>query len=80
MNLFTWIRDGVKRAVLSGVSDAVEHIGSPSETDEAGQRFLALLRDPPRIDVRSAEPQPQARKRLGRSLEQIANSASPATP
>ena len=33
-NFFQWIQDGVKRAVLLGVSDAVNTIGSPDTSGE----------------------------------------------
>lgn len=75
MNFFAWIREQVRRAVLMGVSDAVEHLGSPSPEDEAGQRMLATLRQAPAIEAKPAEAA-SPRKRLGRSLEQIARPAT----
>ena len=33
-NFFGWIRDGVRDAVLLGVSDAVDEIGAPLEGSE----------------------------------------------
>ena len=44
MNFFAWIRDGVRHAVLLGVSDAVGDIGTPIEGDDIGQRLLQTLR------------------------------------
>ncbi len=44
MNFFNWIRDGVRHAVLLGVSDAVGDIGTPTEGDDIGQRLLQALR------------------------------------
>ena len=78
MNFFVWIRESVKRAVLLGVSDAMEQIGTPSEGDEASQKLLASLRQHAAIE---AQPLPTAgsRKRLGRSLNQITTQARPAT-
>jgi hypothetical protein len=78
MNFFMWIRESVKRAVLLGVSDAIEQIGPPTEGDEGTQRLLASLRQHVAL-----EGQPGAgasgRKRLGRSLNQIQAQSRPAT-
>lgn len=65
-NVFDWIREGVKRSVILGVSDAMEAIGSP-DGDEAHTRLRQLL--PTTADT--TEPALAAggkRKRLGRSL------------
>jgi hypothetical protein len=71
MNFFNWIRDGVRHAVLLGVSDAVGDIGTPVEGDDISQRLLEALRSnqPAIADARSPDRSP--RKKLGRSLEQI---------
>ena len=44
MNFFTWIRDGVRQAVLLGVTDAVADIGTPREDDDISHRLLERLR------------------------------------
>ena len=65
-NLFDWIREGVRRSVMLGVSDAMEAIGNPDGDD--GRARIAHL-----LNV-AAEPTEPAlagaakRKRLGRSL------------
>jgi hypothetical protein len=65
-NLFDWIREGVKRSVILGVSDAVEAIGSPGG-DDARERLANLL--PPVESAASAALGGAGkRKRLGRSL------------
>ena len=71
MNFFSWVRDGVRQAVLMGVSDAVSDIGTPPEGDDISLRLLEALRNgqPVIADARSSER--GARKKLGRSLEQI---------
>lgn len=73
MNLFSWIRDGVRQSVLLGVSDAVEQLGTPPSTDElhpsvAG--FLNSTRAPesPRMTSPTGA-NPKSRKRLGKSLK-----------
>jgi hypothetical protein len=76
MNFFNWVRDGVRQAVLLGVSDAVGDIGTPPEGDDIGQRLLQALRtgQPTLPDARSSDRAPR-NKKLGRSLEQIQASA-----
>jgi hypothetical protein len=82
MNFFTWIRDGVRQAVLLGVTDAVSDIGTPRENDDISHRLLESLRSGgPSIahDVEAGNPtRPPQRKKLGRSLEQIQASAAKA--
>ena len=68
-NLFDWIREGVKRSVILGVSDAVEAIGSPAG-DNARERLAGLL---PPVEAAGAPAlggtaTATKRKRLGRSL------------
>jgi hypothetical protein len=77
MNFFTWIRDGVRQAVLMGVTDAVGDIGTPTEGDDISQRLLQALRtsQPTVIESHSTE-QRTSRKKLGRTLEQIQAKAS----
>ena len=67
LNMFDWIRQGVKQSVILGVHDAMEAIGSP-EGDDARQRLAALL--PPAEPAEPAAVGATAgkRKRLGRSL------------
>jgi hypothetical protein len=72
-NVFDWIRAGVKRSVILGVSDAMEAIGSP-DGDEAHARLAALL--PATAEV--TDPAIGAggkRKRLGRSLRDFDGAA-----
>ena len=68
-NMFDWIRDGVKRSVILGVSDAMEAIGSPDGEDVRARLALHL---PAAADA--SEPAlagAAKRKRLGRSLRDI---------
>ena len=67
-NLFDWIREGVKRSVIQGVSEAMESIGSPAG-DEGAARLAPLL-------AMNEVAQPALagsakRKRLGRSLRDV---------
>ena len=72
MNFFAWIRDGVRQAVLLGVSDAVGDIGTPHEGDDISQRLLQAMRSgQPIIAEARSSTERVSRKKLGRSLEQI---------
>lgn len=81
MNFFTWIRDGVREAVLLGVTDAVADIGTPREDDDISHRLLETIRSGSAALPHEAETNPNRspqRKKLGRSLEQIQASAAKA--
>jgi hypothetical protein len=72
-NVFDWIRAGVKRSVILGVSDAMEAIGSP-DGDDAHTKLTQLLP----ATAESAEPALAGggkRKRLGRSLRDFEGGA-----
>lgn len=74
INFFTWIREGVKQAVLHGVNDAVGHLGAHHENDDMPQRLLEVIRNSDAASSATtrveATPKP---KKLGRSLDQIVN-------
>jgi len=72
MNFFHWIRDGVRHAVLLGVSDAVNDIGTPAQGDDIGRRLLEAAQNRPALgkETPATSDRPQ-RKKLGRSLQQI---------
>jgi hypothetical protein len=71
VNFFSWVRDGVRQAVLMGVSDAVGDIGTPPEGDDISQRLLQAIRNnQPTIEATHSHER-SGRKKLGRSLEQI---------
>jgi hypothetical protein len=80
LGLFNWIRDGVKQSVLLGVSDAIDTIGSPDENRSLNPAMLSFAKQPlamqaeARIDEPAQRKIPGAsgRKRLGRSLSDIA--------
>jgi hypothetical protein len=80
LGLFNWIRDGVKQSVLLGVSDAIDTIGSPDENRSLNPALLSFAKQPlamqaeARIDEPAQRKLPGAsgRKRLGRSLSDIA--------
>ncbi len=70
-NFFEFVRDGVKQAVLLGVSDAVEHIGTPLNGEEIQDRLNEGM--PARLTAGSSRGGSK-RKRLGRSLKEIETS------
>lgn len=78
INLFQWIRDGVRHSVLQGVTDAVEQIGTPPTNDNLSLRLGEYLRstatEPPQ---RMSGPTQMQRKRLGRTLKDLNPQVSP---
>ncbi len=80
LGLFNWIRDGVKQSVLLGVSDAIDTIGSPDENRSLNPALLSFAKQPlaMQAEARINEPAQRklpgasGRKRLGRSLSDIA--------
>ncbi len=77
MGFFIWIREGVRRAVLLGFSDAVSEIGRRGDGEDLGEQLAHNLRQSAAIETATARgsaatlaPAP-GRKRLGKSLEQI---------
>jgi hypothetical protein len=86
-NFFSWMREGVKQAILLGVSDAVEEIGLPPDGDEIGKRLQrALKHETPTGNAAlpgpGNTPEGGKRKRLGRSLRDLdgAEAAPTASP
>ncbi|NUQ61686.1 MAG: hypothetical protein HUU20_04305 [Pirellulales bacterium] len=84
-NFFGWLREGVRQAVLLGVSDAVQNIGTPRDDDQVSHRLLEMLQQGgPATAPRLTSPtgstnQGPKRKKLGRTLEEIqASNAKPA--
>lgn len=75
LGVFNWIREGVRRSVLLGFSDAVEQLGATADGQETlHPQLAAILCDAPAAGRISTSPTPSAkreRKRLGRSLEQL---------
>lgn len=74
-NFFEWIREGVKRSVLLGVSDAVEQMGMPHDEHASKEKILAFLQDDGRAGVaprkRLVGASPASARKLGRSITDI---------
>lgn len=82
MNFFNWIREGVRQAVLLGVSEAVETIGASPDGEDMSHRMLEVIRNGgPQISAAGAGAGAgvaapaltvqSRRKKLGRSLNDI---------
>ena len=75
LGFYGWVRENVKRAVLLGVSDAVDAIGTVDERDELHPQLANVLRESaPRIAAGkrpTEQPRTEGRKRLGRSLAEL---------
>jgi hypothetical protein len=74
-NFFGWLREGVKQSVLLGVSDAVENLGLPPDSEEGNQQLLTMLRSNAEAAALPAASEAKGnggRRRLGRSLKNIA--------
>ena len=69
VNFFEWLRDGVRQSVLLGVSDAIEQIGTPADTDELHPNVAALITGTTTKPKRASGN--QGRKRLGKSLKEM---------
>ncbi len=69
-NLFLWIREGVKQSVLLGVSDAIEAIGTPENSEDITPRLLEFMKQGS-PDAAGKPGGAGQRKRLGRSLKDL---------
>jgi hypothetical protein len=70
-NFFQWIREGVKQSVLLGVSDAVESIGTPDNSEDISPRLLEFMRNTDSSGHSTSGGSSPRRKRLGRSLKDL---------
>ena len=69
VNFFEWLRDGVRQSVLLGVSDAIEQIGTPADSDDLHPNVAALLQGDSPKSKRTGNS--GGRKRLGKSLKDM---------
>ena len=73
VNFFDWIRDGVRQSVLLGVSDAIEQLGTPADSEDVHPGVASFLAsekgEKKRVGATAATG--TGRKRLGRSLKDI---------
>ena len=59
VNFFEWLRDGVRQSVLLGVSDAIEQIGTPADSDDLHPNVAALLQGDVAQQTEGANRRPQ---------------------
>jgi hypothetical protein len=85
VNVFGWIRDSVRRAVLLGFSDAVDQVGTLEGNQNINPQLLSMLKQNPAalaagatastgtatVDVRDDAEASKPRRRLGRSLDDL---------
>lgn len=73
VNFFSWLRNGVKQSVLLGVSDAIEDLGVPENSDDLHPGVAALLRGEEGGGTKrvGATARGGSRKRLGKSLKEL---------
>lgn len=69
VNFFEWLRDGVRQSVLLGVSDAIEQIGTPADSDDLHPNVAALLQTD--VSKSKSTKSSTSRKRLGKSLKEM---------
>jgi hypothetical protein len=75
-NFFEWVRDGVKRSVLLGVSDAVETMGMPHDEESSKDKILSFLQDnshapTPQRQISRNSSTTSGQRKLGRSISDI---------
>ena len=69
VNFFEWLRDGVRQSVLLGVSDAIEQIGSPADSEDLHPNVAAMLQGE---GAKTKKPRNAGgRKRLGKTLKEM---------
>ena len=69
VNFFEWLRDGVRQSVLLGVSDAIEQIGTPADSDDLHPNVAAMLQGDGSKPKKTRNA--GGRKRLGKSLKEM---------
>lgn len=82
-NVFGWIRDSVRRAVLLGFSDAVEQVGTLEGNQNINPQLLSMLKQNPATlsaagstatataELPAENDAAKPRRRLGRSLDDL---------
>jgi len=79
MGFFEWVREGVRQAVVLGLADAVEDVGTRGRDEDLGTALAQSLRERLTVSrpsgVLEANPPAQGRRRLGRSLDALRKAA-----
>lgn len=80
MSFFNWVREGVRQAVVLGLADAIDDVGTRTRDEDLGAALAQTLRDrlavttSPTVLESPAQPA-AARRRLGRSIEGLRKAA-----
>jgi len=78
MSFFQWLREGVRQAVVLGLADAVEDVGTRNQGEDLGPALAQSLRErlatkresgTAVLDAPAAPGAGASRRRLGRTLE-----------
>ena len=79
MSFFQWLREGVRQAVVLGLADAVDDVGTRNQGDDLGPALAQSLRERLTVHRESTVVEAPAaataavgaagRRRLGRSLD-----------
>lgn len=70
VNVFGWIREGVRQSVLMGVADAMESIGTPPSGEDLRPKLMDSIRRNSETAAALAGPTGKPR-RLGKSLKDL---------
>jgi hypothetical protein len=89
MSFFQWVREGVRQAVVLGLADAIDDVGTRSRDEDLGASLAQTLRDrlavtrqptvleaPAATATASQSAVAGGRKRLGRSIEGLRKAAA----
>lgn len=84
MSFFQWVREGVRQAVVLGLADAIEDVGTRSRDEDLGGALaqklrdrLAVVKEPTVLESTAAVGQQAGgRRRLGRSIEGLRKAAA----
>ncbi len=88
LGFFGWLREGVRRSIVLGFSDAINEIGDRKHDEDLSPHLAAHLQESLIVDpsertaalagATATGSAPGARKRLGKSLEQLQQSGKAA--
>ena len=86
LGFFGWLREGVRRSIVLGFSDAINEIGDRKHDEDLSPQLAAHLQESLIVDpgertaslAGATASAPGARKRLGKSLEQLQQSGKTA--
>jgi hypothetical protein len=89
MSFFQWVREGVRQAVVLGLADAIDDVGTRSRDEDLGGTLaqtlrdrLAVTRQPTVLEAPAATATAAttagsgSRRRLGRSIEGLRKAAA----